>query len=655
MNSFDDSPLPEPIPPELREEIDELLDAFERDRQAGGTAPITAFLGTISPALRATVFRILLRAECDYLADTDRLPDVSSYFDRYGEFHAVLREEFRCEDEPQGPRSRSAASLRTEFNPDGSLEAEARQPHLAAAKPAESLDGKSQSGPLAQRTPIGRTRESLRVAIIGGGWAGLAAAVAAVEQGLDVELFEARSRCGGRAGLSLTLPDGREADFCRHLSLGCCVNWLDVIERTGCAELLLKPDGTYRFVSRDGRPHTFCAGRMPSPLHLAPALWARTDLPLSSRWKIGTAIMRLARSSGNTEQSFAAWLAEHGQDSQTIAGFWAPVVLSALGDDAEHVSQAAARQVFVDGLLVSAEAGRMIFVRRTMGDAIEAVVRWLEAKKVVVRQRAAVQSIWPNGNGVTVATEAGSGHFDYAVSAVPWWQAERLIRFPDPSSAHEGARAILRRATELPVGTIAAVHLLYRRRWTKTAHAVLIDRLGQWFFAEADDRAVPPGPAAVAPPAVAGNADAPLSGVNRGQGQSDGRDGTGHYQVVISGLHRLPALTDAELIAKVRGELAALWPDEAQSGFVFGRVARHQRAIFVRAPGVDQKRPSAKAISDRILLAGDWTASGWPATMEGAVRSGRLAVEAILEHLGRPASLLSPQLPRSWLFRLLFG
>ncbi len=120
-------------------------------------------------------------------------------------------------------------------------------------------------------------------------------------------------------------------------------------------------------------------------------------------------------------------------------------------------------------------------------------------------------------------------------------------------------------------------------------------------------------------------------------------------------MHRLPPRSDAELVAEVRRELAAIWPDEAESGLLDARVARHQRAVFVMAPGVDRDRPKATAISDRLLLAGDWTASGWPATMEGAVRSGRLAVEAIVEHLGRADTLLSPDLPRGRLYRRLLG
>lgn len=648
-------PRPDPFPPELREQVDELLDAFERDRQAGGKAPITAFLDRIPSQWRVAVFSLLLRAECEYLADTDRAPDVSVYFDRYPEFRAILREEFRCDETNRDPHSLSARPCRDELDePRPSCTESAAAASLAVRSGVprgDRLHGDARAEPVLRRGGD----ESPRIAVIGGGWAGLAAAVAAVEQGFRVELFEARGRCGGRAGLTLSLTDGVEVDFCRHVAMGCCTNWLDLIAGTGCSELLLPPERTYRFVSPAGQVLPFRAGRMPSPLHLWPALFSRTDLSFLTRLSIGAAMMRLARSSGHCERTFAAWLAEQGQTPQAIAGFWTPVVISALSDDIEHVSLAAARQVFVDGLLASAEAGRMIFVRQTMHEVIQTVVRWLETRKVAIHHSTVVRSVEPGETGVIVRTLGREMRFDYAISAVPWWQVERLLCFPEPSAAWENARAILRRATELPIGAIAAVHLVYRRHWVRAAHAALIGRVGQWFFAETANPTVPGTCAAVAPPTQGIEDTRPSSRIAPSCRGKFSREQLGCYQVVISGLHRVPDLSDAELIAKVRRELAAIWPEESEFGLLDARVARHQRAVFVMAPGVDRLRPKASAISERLLLAGDWAASGWPATMEGAVRSGRLAVEAIVEHLGRADRLLSPDLPRGRLFRLLLG
>lgn len=655
MSSSTDAPRPDSFPPELREQIDELLDAFERDRQAGGTSPITAFLEQIPSLWRGAVFGVLLRAECEYLADTDRVPDISAYFDRYPEFHAILREVFCRDEATRGPCADSArpCSGQTDCSPPSFAESVAK---ASLAAPSGTLGGNRMWAETRAEPALrcGNT-ESPRIAIVGGGWAGLAAAVTAVEQGFRVELFEARGRCGGRAGLTVSLAGGVEVDFCRHVVLGCCTNWLDLIARTGCAERLSPPEETYRFVSRAGQVLPFRAGRMPSPLHLWPALFSRTDLSFATRWGIGSALMRLARSPGRCDQTFAAWLAEQGQTPQAIAGFWTPVVISALSDDIAHVSQAAARQVFVDGLLASAGSGRMIFARRTMDEVIQAVVRWLESREVIIHHGTVVRSVQPAETGVIVRARGGDKRFDYAVSAVPWWQVERLLCFPEPSATWEDARAILRRATELPVGAIAAVHLVYRRHWARAAHAVLIDRLGQWFFSETADSAAADTSAAGAPRMRGVANTAPSSRIAANRREETVGEPLGCYQVVISGMHRQPDVADTELIAKVRRELGAIWPDEAESGLLDARVTRHQRAVFVMAPGVDRDRPKAAAINDRLLLAGDWTASGWPATMEGAVRSGRLAVEAIVEHLGGAERLLSPDLPCGRLFRILLG
>ncbi len=669
MSPSTDAPRPDSLPPELREQVDELLDAFERDRQAGGKAPITAFLDKIPSPWRGAVFGLLLRAECEYLADTDRVPDVSEYFDRYPEFHAILREEFRCDETARDPGLLTAHPGRTDINqPRPSCTESAATANLAmrsGASPASRLRHEVgteatlacgvRESPRIDASGSDDSGKSPRIAIIGGGWAGLAAAVAAVEQGFRVELFEARGRCGGRAGLTISLADGIQVDFCRHVALGCCTNWLDLIARTGCSKLLLPPEGTYRFVSPSGPTCQFRAARLPSPLHLWPALLSRTDLPFSTRWSIAAALMRLARSPGRCEQTFAAWLAEQGQTPQAIAGFWTPVVVSALSDDVEHVSHAAGRQVFVDGLLASAESGRMVFARRTMNDVIQAVVQWLETRKAALHLGTVVRSVQPAETGVTVRTSSGDMRFDYAVSAVPWWQVERLVCLAPNTVESEKARTILHRATELPVGTIAAVHLVYRRHWARAAHAALIDRVGQWFFADTAELPASIVSATVAPPTQGIQDAALVSSVAGSRRKESVGERLGCYQVVISGLHRLPDFSDAELVAKVRCELAAIWPEEAEAGLLQARVARHQRAVFVMSPGVDRLRPKAAAISDRLLLAGDWTDSGWPATMEGAVRSGRLAVEAIIEHLGRPANLLSPDLPKGRLFRLLFG
>jgi uncharacterized protein with NAD-binding domain and iron-sulfur cluster len=123
--------------------------------------------------------------------------------------------------------------------------------------------------------------------------------------------------------------------------------------------------------------------------------------------------------------------------------------------------------------------------------------------------------------------------------------------------------------------------------------------------------------------------------------------------VVISGSHRLEGRDRQEIVDEVCQELQALWPRAREATRLRWRVVTQPEAVFSYRPGLDAQRPSQRTPVSNFLLAGDWTRTGWPATMEGAVRSGYLAVEGLLQALGRPSSLLVPDLPRSLLCRWL--
>jgi uncharacterized protein with NAD-binding domain and iron-sulfur cluster len=136
---------------------------------------------------------------------------------------------------------------------------------------------------------------------------------------------------------------------------------------------------------------------------------------------------------------------------------------------------------------------------------------------------------------------------------------------------------------------------------------------------------------------------------------SGGGEPTYYYQVVISASRELASQSREDTISQVQQELAAVWPSAAQAQLLQARVVTQQHAVFSPLPGSERLRPEQRTAVPNLFLAGDWTATGWPATMEGAVRSGYLAAEAVLSHAGRPAKNLAPDLPRSWLARLVIG
>jgi hypothetical protein len=176
----------------------------------------------------------------------------------------------------------------------------------------------------------------------------------------------------------------------------------------------------------------------------------------------------------------------------------------------------------------------------------------------------------------------------------------------------------------LPVAPITAVHLWFDRPIVRLPHAAIVGRTSQWLF-------------------------------NHGQqGVFAGRPGH-YYQVVISASHALLGRSREAVLAEVRGDLESIWPDARDAELLHWRAITHRAAVFSVRPDIERLRPPQQTAIPNLFLAGDWTATGWPATMEGAVRSGYLAAEAIARSAGRNDRILVPDLPRAWLTRLLFG
>jgi uncharacterized protein with NAD-binding domain and iron-sulfur cluster len=172
---------------------------------------------------------------------------------------------------------------------------------------------------------------------------------------------------------------------------------------------------------------------------------------------------------------------------------------------------------------------------------------------------------------------------------------------------------------QVDASPITGVHLWFDRPIMPYEHAVLVGRLSQWVFHRGGDA-----------------------------------DGSGHYyQVVVSASRNLAGRDRSEIVDEVCRELASIWPEAAAARRLHARVVTEQSAVFSVQPGLEKIRPAQEITVPGLLVAGDWTSTGWPATMEGAVRSGYVAAETILQSLGRPQRILVPDLPRGMLARLL--
>jgi len=462
-----------------------------------------------------------------------------------------------------------------------------------------------------------------RVAVVGGGLAGLAAAAALAEAGLAVTVFEARRRAGGRAASFEDPVGGGLVDACQHVAMGCCTNFLDLCRRAGLDDRLRR-DRTLWFIGPEGDRAACTPSRLlPAPLHLAPLLAGMRHFTLREKMSLAAGMLRLARlrtgaggarpaATAPERRTAAGWLAAIGQPDRVVRLFWQPVLESALGESMDLVDVAAARKVVVDGFLAHREAADLLVPTEPLGTLFgTGLVGWLAGRGVEVRTGAAVNRLDRDASGCVrgVETAGGTVPCDAAVVAVPWRQAARLL--PD----------LVPPADDRLAGSpITAVHLWFDRPVLDLPHAVLVGRVSQWVF-RGDD-----------PPA-----------------------GGGHCQVVISASRGLCDGDRGTLLAAVLEDLRATFPAARAAVLRDSRIVTDPTAVLSVRPGVEAARPAAATRIANLFLAGDWTATGWPSTMEGAVRSGRRAAEAAAAHLGRPCSALVADLPKGPLVRLLVG
>lgn len=466
-------------------------------------------------------------------------------------------------------------------------------------------------------------REFPRVAIVGGGLAGLAAAAALVEAGCAVALFEARRQLGGRAA-SFDDDSGVQIDYCQHVGMGCCTQLDYFCRATGVAGLF-REDDTLHFIAGDGQRVDFSAAPgMPAPLHLLPGLLRLDFLSFTDRVHAARLLMRMALwqpHPSEREPTIAAWLADNRASAELTRRFFGTVLVSALGERLEAASLSAARQVFLDGFMRSSAAWKLRVPRVPLREVFDdRVGAWLQERGAVIQRSTPIQQVAVHdGRLAGVAVNEQRLEFDACVVAVPWRRLPTL--FAEDVVANWPQ---LTAASQLKGSPISSAHFRFDRPITPLPHAVLIDRLSQWVF-------------------------------NRGAMLAH-EDSTLRYylQVVISASQELAMRDKDDVLREIVADLQAAFPEAKTAVLLECRLVTDPNAVFSPSPGCDRNRlPQVTPVSG-LFLAGDWTLTGWPATMEGAVRSGYLAAEALLRSVGREFRLLVGDLPSSWLARMLF-
>lgn len=465
-----------------------------------------------------------------------------------------------------------------------------------------------------------------RVVVVGGGLAGLAAAAALADRGLHVELFEARRTLAGRAGSFHDRSTGEWIDHCQHVSMGCCTNLADFCRRLRLDDCFRR-DRVLHFFAPDGQRYDLAASRwLPAPLHLAPAFLKQRYLSARDKLAIARAMWKLARwrSGGRQEEpSIGEWLGRERQSQAAIEYFWAPVLVSALGESLEQASIAYARKVFVDGFLASRDAYELLVPKIPLHELYDERLRSRLAERGVLFHVGTPVEQVLGGASLADGVVAGGGEVacEAVVVAVPWRRVGELF----PAGPLRAALPQLDGASQLGSAPITGVHLWFDRPITDLPHAVLLGTTSQWLFRH--------DPASSNPASTNEH----------------------YYQVVISASHELGGQDREAVAMQVVDELGRYFPAVAHSRLLRWQLVSEQAAVFSARPGVDALRPAQRTAVSNLALAGDWTATGWPSTMEGAVRSGYLAAEAILAHLGRPERVLVDDLPRGRLARALIA
>ena len=460
------------------------------------------------------------------------------------------------------------------------------------------------------------------VAIAGGGLAGLAAGCALAEAGFRVTLFERRPYLGGRASSYQHPGTGEIVDNCQHVLLGCCTNLLDFYRRAGVQDKIRWYE-KLTFLEPGGRASVIAPSALPAPLHTALAFLRADCLSFRDKLAIGRAMAALAPSiPADRGESFLDWLKRHGQTEQAIERFWKTILVSALNEDLDQVSVPYAAQVVRESFLKSAAAGLMGIPTVPLTELYSTAGDYIRARGGEIQLRAGVESFQTVPVAVNVTANGQEQQFDYLVLAVPFDALGRML--PDTPSAAPLAAALAQFSTS----PITGIHLWFDRQISDLDHAVLLDRTIQWMFHKS--RII--------------------------ESRANDENGNGSYiELVVSCSRSLVEKSKAEIVDLAVREAQEFFPGEPDARLLKSTVIKEVNATYSPRPGIDQYRPKPETAWPRVVLAGDWTATGWPATMEGAVRSGYLAAGAVARFAGgKSASFLVPDLAPSGLMRL-FG
>ncbi len=414
----------------------------------------------------------------------------------------------------------------------------------------------------------------------------MAAAVALGSADQQVTVFEARPHLGGRATsypLNTGDEDGPTIDNCQHVLLRCCTNLIDFYGRLG-VENRIRFYREFFWIEPGGRISVMRRGLLPAPLHFTESFLRLRFLTFAEKASVANGLLSVRYEYGKRADldqiSMLDWLKEKNQPPRAIERFWRQVLVSAVSEDLEKMAAAHGLQVFYLGFLSKANSYEMGVPTVPLAD-LYAEEAWSNYPSVTIKHRHTVRQLCiENGRVTGLLLNSGETHAaDQYVLAVPFERVNALapeLNFDFSKFTH---------------APITGIHLWFDRPITDLPHATLLDRTIQWMF-------------------------------NKEQGR--------HIQLVVSASRILTEMPRSDVIELALKELKEFFPLAAAATLQRAHVVKEMRATLSAVPGLEELRPSNTTGIPNLFLAGDWTKSGWPAIMEGAVRSGYLAAEAVL-------------------------
>lgn len=458
-----------------------------------------------------------------------------------------------------------------------------------------------------------KTPAPKRVAVVGGGLAGLATGVALSERGFKVVLLEKRPFLGGRAFSFKDAETGVEVDNGQHVFVGACSSYMQFLRDIGAWGNVRMPGRLETRVIRNGRSAWLRASSwVPGSAANLPALIGYGHISMVGRLRLLYGMMRIRfarRKPGGPleDETFDSWLRRRGQNDETISRFWNLIVLPALNDSITDVSADAGLMLFQTALLGAPSKAAIgypvVGLSRLAGDAAE---RYITHRNGEVRRSSDVSGLaYESGRVCGVRLQSGEViDADSVVVALPPSAMGELV------GEGSGNDEFFAAASEIETAPIVGVHIWYDSEVIDDLFVAVLESPLQWVF-----------------------------NVSKMHERESQETGSGqHIAISLSGAWQWKDKSKAELREIFVAEMARVFPTAATAQVTRFIIVKMLDATFRVVPGAEKHRLPQETPVEGLFLAGDWTQTGWPSTMESAVRSGNLAADAVARHLSTEAT-----------------